>query len=451
MAADHAMTSDMGSTSRGVDTSPPRDSDVLSTSQTGYAKKEFIMMPPEEKLKHFDSRAQAHEGNQEFDACIQDLVRCVALTRLVYGEEHLKLAQAHARLAKAYFQFKGWGLQAQEYSALARELLPFCTSISSCRGEKLEFLTCLLSVHLTQGGASLLTANLEEAESSFVEAEQALEKLYQHDGINQEEKIKTELEISTSLSRVYKRQNRPDEALSQCERSLQLLRDCGQLEKTCSVYRDMAAIEQDKGHLDRAIEHLSKAHAIAMSHSLEKLEGAQISHRLALILCAAAEPHHNDSAGQYFEQSLSAYKNSAGAQDPAFLATQDDFCRFLLLNGQQERCVEIQRASLATKRSTFGDLSAEVADTLQLIGSVEMTEGKMKQAHRTMTRCLEIHSLLYGPQHKKTKATQKAVDMLARAPEVAESQQRQGRRKTKPHTLSVVPSRGNDGNSMSDS
>ncbi|XP_045893316.1 tetratricopeptide repeat protein 23 isoform X2 [Micropterus dolomieu] len=481
MAADHAMTSDMGSTSRGVDTSPPRDSDVLSTSQTGYAKKEFIMMPPEEKLKHFDSRAQAHEGNQE------DLVRCVALTRLVYGEEHLKLAQAHARLAKAYFQFKGWGLQAQEYSALARELLPFCTSISSCRGEKLEFLTCLLSVHLTQGGASLLTANLEEAESSFVEAEQALEKLYQHDGINQEEKIKTELEISTSLSRVYKRQNRPDEALSQCERSLQLLRDCGQLEKTCSVYRDMAAIEQDKGHLDRAIEHLSKAHAIAMSHSLEKLEGAQISHRLALILCAAAEPHHNDgvmeirliistlktkfcqvcmihpcqlcqgicmlhdSAGQYFEQSLSAYKNSAGAQDPAFLATQDDFCRFLLLNGQQERCVEIQRASLATKRSTFGDLSAEVADTLQLIGSVEMTEGKMKQAHRTMTRCLEIHSLLYGPQHKKTKATQKAVDMLARAPEVAESQQRQGRRKTKPHTLSVVPSRGNDGNSMSDS
>lgn len=43
----------------------------------------------------------------QFDACIQDLVRCVALTRLVYGDGHLKLAQAHARLAKAYFHFKG--------------------------------------------------------------------------------------------------------------------------------------------------------------------------------------------------------------------------------------------------------------------------------------------------------------------------------------------------------
>lgn len=116
-----------------------------------------------------------------------------------------------------------------------------------------------------------------------------------------------------------------------------------------------------------------------------------------------------------------------------------------------QRCVEIQRASLASKRSTFGDLSAEVADTLQLIGSVEMTEGRMKQAHRTMTKCLEIQSLLYGPQHKKTRATQKAVDMLARAPEVAERQQRQRRRKTKPHTFSLVPSSSNDGNSMSDS
>ncbi|XP_054475478.1 tetratricopeptide repeat protein 23 [Anoplopoma fimbria] len=446
----------MGSTNRGETASPPCYSDVLSSPQTGYAHKDFMMMAPEEKLKYFDNRAQAHEDNQEvgilqFDACIQDLVRCVALCRLVYGDGHLKLAQAHARLAKAYFQFKGWGLQALEHSAMARELLPFCPSVSSGRGEKLEVLMCLLNVHLTKGGSSLLTTNLEEAESSFLEAEQVLEELHQLSGINQEEKMKTELEISTGLSRVYRRQNRPEEALRQCEKSLQWLKDCGKPEKTCSVYRDMAAIEQDKGHLDRAIEHLTKAHAIAMSHNPEELEGAQISHSLALILSASAEPYHNDSAGSYFEESLSAYKNCAGPQDPAFLTAQDDFCRFLLLSGQQERCVEIQRASLATKRSTFGDLSAEVADSLQLIGSVDMSEGRLKQAHRNMRKCLEVQSLLYGPQHKKTKATQKAVDMLARAPEVAVRQQRRGQRKTKHHTPSVEPCSGNDGNSMSDS
>lgn len=60
----------------------------------------------------------------QFDACIQDLVRCVALTRLVYGDRHLKLAQAHARLAKAYFQFKG-KFRKTEYS-INYHLRPIC-------------------------------------------------------------------------------------------------------------------------------------------------------------------------------------------------------------------------------------------------------------------------------------------------------------------------------------
>lgn len=46
----------------------------------------------------------------------------------------------------------------------------------------------------------------------------------------------------------------------------------------------------------------------------------------------------------------------------------------------------IQRSSLATKKSTFGEVSVEVADTLELIGSLEMTQGCLKQAHRTMTK-----------------------------------------------------------------
>ena len=74
--------------------------------------------------------------------------------------------------------------------------------------------------------------------------------------------------------RVHKRQNRPEEALSQCEKSLQLLKDCGKPEKTTSVYRDMAAIEQDMGHLDRAIEHLSKARGTSFIHHTQNASTA---------------------------------------------------------------------------------------------------------------------------------------------------------------------------------
>ncbi|KAM4733494.1 tetratricopeptide repeat protein 23 [Anableps anableps] len=400
------------------------------------------MMPPEEKFIHFNCRAQANEDNQEFDACIQDLVRCVALTRLVAGEKQLKLAQAHAKLAKAYLQFKGWGLQALEHLAFAKELLLFHSSVLACNeGEKLEALACHLSVHLTQAGASLLTDNLEEAGSSFLEAEKVLNDLYQHGVMNLEEKMKTQLEITSGLCRVYTRQNRPEEALSQCEKSLDLLKNCNKFDKMCSVYKDMATIEQERDHLNKAIDYLSKAHTIAMSHSPEGLEGAQISHSLAMVLSAAPDQHHNETAGEYFERSLHAYRNSVGPHDPTFLAAQDNFCRYLLMNGQQEKCLEIQRASLESKRSTFGDLSSEVAETLQLIGSVEMTEGRMNQAYRTMTECLDIQSLLYGLQHKKTRAVQKAVNTLAREPEVVERQQH-SRRKKKIDKFPAIPSSG---------
>uniref|UniRef100_A0A3B3UMK7 Tetratricopeptide repeat domain 23 n=1 Tax=Poecilia latipinna TaxID=48699 RepID=A0A3B3UMK7_9TELE len=343
------------------------------------------MMPPEEKLKHFSCRAQLNEDNQKFDACIRDLVRCVALTQLVCGEKQLKLAQAHARLAKAYFQFKG---------------NTFCISAAKECKKRISLFHSIVAFPLHRYGYIA---------SVFV------------------------------FHRVYARQNRPEEALSQCEKSLDLLKNCNKHERMCAVYKDMATIEQDRDHLDKAIDYLSKvsklslvsfknfpnlcyittlliwwlAHTIAVSHSPEGLEGAQISHSLAMILSAAPDQHHK-TARHYFERSLRAYRNSVGPLDPAFLAAQDDFCRYLLINGQQEKCVEIQRASLESKISTFGDLSSEVAETLQLIGSVEMTEGRVNQAHRTMTKCLDIHNMLYGPQHKKSKAVQKAVNMLSR-------------------------------------
>ncbi|KAF0041147.1 hypothetical protein F2P81_007045 [Scophthalmus maximus] len=258
----------MGSTSRSVDEPPPCGSVVLSPSKSGCAQRGFMMMPPEEKLKHFDSRAQAHEDNREFDACIQDLVRCVALTRLVYGEGHLKLAQAHVRLAKAYFQFKVLEIEETSVQHYVRKYcvstqLPSCIWSLVFDSQTIKSGTHIMKIVLKRKGKPPATFTVN--------------KSYQQ-------------------LRVFKRQNRLEEALNQCERSLQLLEGRDQPDKTCSVYRDMAAIEHDKGHSDRALEHLSKAraHAIAMSHSPGELEAAQISHSLALILSAAEEPHHND-------------------------------------------------------------------------------------------------------------------------------------------------------------
>lgn len=39
--------------------------DALSPPLTGHTKRQLLMMPPEEKLKHFDTLAQRHAENKE--------------------------------------------------------------------------------------------------------------------------------------------------------------------------------------------------------------------------------------------------------------------------------------------------------------------------------------------------------------------------------------------------
>ncbi|XP_048023743.1 tetratricopeptide repeat protein 23 [Megalobrama amblycephala] len=405
--------------------------------------KNYSMMNPAEKLSLCERRAQSLADSEEHDPCIQELVRCLALTRLVYGNEHFAVAQAQSKLAKAYLQYKGWAQQAQKHASQALEVLR-----SSQQEERVSCLNCFLTIHQTLGSAALLLGNLAEAESNFQKAEIVTGDIVAQEAMGKEDRVDTEYEIFTNLARVYQRQGRPEKALSQCERALEMLQEGAQLSRICFVYRNMAAIEQAQGHLDRAIEHLQQAHSIALSQSPGGLEGAQIAHSLALAYSSTSEPHHNDSAARFFEECISAYRSALGQQDTLTLSAQDDFSHFLLLTGQQERCAEIQRESLSLKKSTFGELSAEVAEALQLIGGVEMAQGQMRHAYRTLKKCLDIQSMLYGPQHKKTKATQRTVDMLSQSPEVSE-RRKESRLETRPPFCAVVSSASEVASSMS--
>ncbi|XP_056622078.1 tetratricopeptide repeat protein 23 isoform X2 [Triplophysa dalaica] len=406
-----------------------QEADSTIVSQKEDDVKSYSMMTPAEKLSVCERRMQSLADREEYDGCIKELVRCLALSRLVYGNEHFAVVQAQSRLAKAYLQYKGWPHQAEEHASQALEVLG-----SNQQGERVSYLKCCLSAHQTLGSATLFLGNLAKAESSFQEARGIMGDIVAIEAILDTDRLDTEYEISTNLARVYQRQGRAEEALSQCEKALELQRDGGQLSRNCLIYRNMAAIEQTQGRLDRAIEHLLQ------SQSPGGLEEAHTAHSLALAYSSTSEPQHNDSAAQYFEESISVYKSALGPRDGLTLSVQDDYSHFLLLTGQQEKSAQIQRESLALKKSTFGELSAEMTEALQLIGGVEMTQGQMRQAHRTLRKCLDIQIMLYGPQHKKTKATQRTVDMLFQSPEVHGSRKTESQLETRPPFCAVVSS-----------
>ena len=45
------------------------------------------------------------------ERAVYDRVRCVALTRIIYGDNHWKLAKAYSKLAQAYLEQRGQCVQ----------------------------------------------------------------------------------------------------------------------------------------------------------------------------------------------------------------------------------------------------------------------------------------------------------------------------------------------------
>ncbi|XP_051776242.1 tetratricopeptide repeat protein 23-like [Erpetoichthys calabaricus] len=410
-----------------------------------------IMRTPEQKLNECEQRAKAFANQGNSSAAIQELVRCVALARITYGDEHWKLAQSHANLAQGYLQFKGLPLQAKLHTKKAHSvLLNYLKQIG--QQEESEVMKSLICIFLTEAGASirlikfheifsLTRTTLKDAELCLGKAEKLVAKFRDLEVFTKEELTHKEKELVINFARLYQKQGKQSESLSYYEKALELTGDCEvECHQRIALYKEMAVLEQENGNLHRAVEHLQQAYDIALSQSATGTEAADIAHCLAKVCSASTEPAHKGHASQFFEESLKSYKCILGAENSKYLVVQDDFCHFLISAGEAENAAKILKRSLETKKATFGELSTEVAETYQLLGAVECSLGLQKKAYISLNKCLQIQMLHFGPSHKKTKETQKTIDFLSKCPEVGIGQQRSENSRTRPQFSAVFPS-----------
>lgn len=184
------------------------------------------------------------------------------------------------------------------------------------------------------------------------------------------------------------------------------------------ILRELAAAEQALGFHDASINNLLQAHLIVLRGSPSREEAATSAHSIACAAVASGRPEHHDVAEQYFQDSMANLKDAEGMEKAKFLSIQDDYCHFLQVTGQDERATSILRESLEAKVAVFGDFSPEVAETYRLLGVADLAQGNQTGAQKKLKKCLQIQTLLYGPQDKRTLATQQTMDILSKAPEV---------------------------------
>ncbi|XP_031242821.1 tetratricopeptide repeat protein 23 isoform X2 [Mastomys coucha] len=376
-----------------------------------------LFQPPREKLHLCEERAKSYSSSREYKQAIQELVRCVALTRICYGDSHWKLAEAYINLAQGYLQLKGLSLQAKHHAEKAKEIL--ANSIENPYHNKTDIFKCSLELFYTLGRALVSLQKFKEASENLIKAERLSKEMLQCGNIIQEEWIEIQSRIKLSFAQLYQGQKRSKEAFPYYQKALEyteITKDEKSFE-CVQVLRELAGVEQALGLYAAAISHFSRAHLIILSKDPSPEEAADSAHFIARAAAASGMHDHRDVAEKYFQESMTYIKDSEGAERAKLLSIQDEFCSFLQTTGQKERAAMILRESLEAKVGAFGDFSPEVAETYRVLGKADLAQGNNSGAHAKLKKCVQIETFLYGSQDKKTLATQHTIDTLSKTSE----------------------------------
>ncbi|XP_030434066.1 LOW QUALITY PROTEIN: tetratricopeptide repeat protein 23 [Gopherus evgoodei] len=351
-------------------------------------------------------------------AALLELMRCIALSRICYGDHHWKMTEAHVNLAQGYLQFKGFSLQAQQHAEKAKEILLASSPIpSSDSQQRMDF---VLSAHWP--GAANRGQFAKHVKSMIC------------------------VRLSFCTAALCQCQKGSEDAILCYQKALSYIeRSKGETNLECiPVHKKMAGVAQVLGIHATAIQHLVKAHFIAMRKSPSSGEAAETAHLVAQAAVASKQSEHKDECllkvlNSYHAVLLVGMHTSVNAAhwitvDLVLLALFLSFCRlcmtvtsflkqlmlfsfpdpfliFLRPFFLSQRAPIMLKGSLEAKISLFGYLSLEVAETYWLLGGTELAQGHTHLAYKKLKKCLYLQILLFGTHNKRTVATQEDIDL----------------------------------------
>ncbi|XP_069758337.1 tetratricopeptide repeat protein 23 [Narcine bancroftii] len=356
----------------------------LRWKQRNALKEVAVTVLPEDKLAQAEQRAKMYCAIREEVPAVQELMRCVALARISFGDFHWRMARAHINLAEGYLELKGQTLQAKQHCNKAKDIMYANTQHPESEEERREILRCLITMFLTLGRALMGLENLKEAEQSLLKSEKVVHELRQVEEETQETR-QVDTKINLSLGRLHMKERRWDKAVASYQKALWLVQlDEGEKSMVCvSIYQDLAAAELARSGHDVSLQYLLQAHSIVLTNAPSAEEEGKITLALAEAYTSADRAEdHADTAELYYKKSLQCYQATLGPEHPSSLSVLDSYSRFLIMNKNYLAASKLLQGSLPAKRSSFGDFSTEVEEAYRLLGGIELAQGHQKLAFR---------------------------------------------------------------------
>ncbi|XP_022349314.1 tetratricopeptide repeat protein 23-like [Enhydra lutris kenyoni] len=375
------------------------------------------MSLPKEKLAQSQKKIAQLIKKKMNTQANKELIRCVILSRIIFGEEHWKCAQAVASLAYGYLTLRGLPAQAKKHAESAKNTLLTWKDSTTSNKEKKEILDALVMLYYTLGVAWLLQNRGREAYLNLQKAERNMEELKElfKGGVRKSQV--SEKDLTIALGRASLAIHRLNLALAYFEKAIGnvIAAEGDRTLDLVSLYEEIAQIEQLRRNHDRAIQYLQQAYSICVSLFTEASpQTAEASALLAKAHAMSGEAQHRDAVEIYFIKSINAYQTTLGPTDYETLTTIEEFCKWLVQNGEKQEAYRLLKAALKSQVISYGDCSEKVAETFYNMGRICFAKGQLRKAIQLLRKCLMIQILLYGSEHSKSRDTRDLLTLLQR-------------------------------------
>ncbi|XP_040833388.1 tetratricopeptide repeat protein 23-like [Ochotona curzoniae] len=393
------------------------ESDDDTIAQTEEAAVDCMSLPREKLAQAQKKTAQLIKEKMNIQAN-KELIRCVILSRIIFGADHWKCAQALASLAYGYLTLRGLPAQAKKHAESAKTTLLTWKGSTISDKEKKEILEALVMLYYTLGVSWLLQNHGREAYSNLQKAERNMKELKELCkgsvcGLQVSEK-----DLTIALGRASLAIHRLNLALAYFEKAIDnvIAAKGDGTPDLISLYQEVAQIEQLRRNHDQAIQYLKQAHSVCVSSFTEvSPQTAEASALLAKAYAMSGDPQHKDAIETHFIKSISAYQVTLGSEESETLATIEEFCKWLVQNGEKQEAYRLLKSSLKSSVTNYSNCSEKLAETFYNMGRICFAEGDLGKAVQLLRKCLMIQILVYGNEHSKSRETKNLLTLLQRA------------------------------------
>jgi len=364
------------------------------------------------------------KGAVPFDAtALDDFIRCIPLSRIIFGDFHWRLARSYADLALAYLDIAQLPVQSQEHAATAKTLLTQNVHLSDNPLEKVGILETFLITYYTLGRSCARLDKDSEAEKSLQKAEKIHAEYSKLSAVDPVVVAEWEIKIALAIARLNTKRKSFIAAEDEFQRCLTLLETFHESASDPSlvpVLLDLAKMKLSvgtKSQIESSIEFFLRAHTINIEENIEAEHDLTIARSSLAAGQAYAALDSDDghaSAEAYIRKAVESMQVTLGGGDEESQAALGCLAKLLVRMTKNSEAVDVLKAKI---RGRFeiegGEFSEALAADHNLIANIHLAGGDMDRATLHLKKCLDIRKIVLGPNHRKTKDTMATINSIS--------------------------------------